>query len=75
MTVDLDTHMRSASESLVRASQRLSPAGPPRSLRPIATVVAAVVSAVALVGGRSPSGPPLTTTTETPRPPPRPCPG
>jgi len=51
MTVDLDTHMRSASESLVRASQRLSPAGPPRSLRPIATAVAAVVSAVALAAG------------------------
>ena len=51
MTVDLDTHMRSASESLVRASQRLSPAGRPRSLRPAATVVAAVVSAVALAAG------------------------
>jgi hypothetical protein len=51
MTVDLDTDMRSASESLVRASQGLSPAGPPRSLRPVATVVATVVSAVALVAG------------------------
>ena len=53
MTVDLDTHMRSASESLKRASQRLSPAGPPRILRPVSTVVAAVVSAVALAGAVS----------------------
>lgn len=51
MTVDLDTHMRSASESLVRASQRLSAAGRPRSLRPVATLVGAVVSTVALMAG------------------------
>lgn len=50
MTVDLDTRLRAACGSLARASQRRSPAGPPRSLRPVATV-AAVVSAVALVAG------------------------
>jgi hypothetical protein len=51
MTVDVDTRMRSAGDSLVRASERLSPAAPPRSLRPIATVVAGVVAAVALAAG------------------------
>ena len=51
MTVDLDTRMRAAGDSLARASERLSPAAPPRSLRPLAGVVAVVVAAVALAAG------------------------
>jgi hypothetical protein len=51
MTVDLDTRLRSAGDSLVRASERLSPAVPPRSLRPVAAVVAGVVTVVALAAG------------------------
>ncbi len=51
MTVDLDTRMRAAGDSLARASERLSPAAPPRSLRPLAGVVAGVVAVVALAAG------------------------
>lgn len=74
MTVDLETRMRSASDSLVRASERLSPAGPPRNLRPVATAVAAVVTVVALVAGMvaiqaagDDAGDPATTSTTVPR--------
>jgi hypothetical protein len=51
MTVDLDTRMRSAGDSLVQASERLSPAVPPRSLRPVAMVAAAAVTVLALAAG------------------------
>jgi len=75
MTVDLDTRMRSAGDSLVRSSERLSPAAPPRSLRPVATLAAAAVAAVALAagtatvvaGGGSDGGDPATTATTVPR--------
>ena len=75
MTVDLDTRMRSAGDSLVRASERLSPAGPPRSLRPVATVVAGVVAAVALAAGTVAVLAGATATARRTRPRPRPCPG
>jgi hypothetical protein len=75
MTVDLETRMRSASDSLMRASERLSPAGPPRSLRPVATAVAVVVTVVALgagtvaiqAAGDDDAGDPATTSTTVPR--------
>jgi hypothetical protein len=74
MTVDLDTRMRSAGDSLVRASERLSPAAPPRSLRPVAAAVAAVVTVVALAAGTvtvasssDEDGDPATTSTTVPR--------
>jgi hypothetical protein len=75
MTVDLDTRMRSAGDSLVRASERLSPAVPPRSLRPVAMLAAAAVTAVALAAGAvavvsdggSDGGDPATTATTAPQ--------
>jgi hypothetical protein len=51
MTVDLDARLRSAGDSLVQASERLSPAVPPRSLRPVAVMLAGVVAAAALAAG------------------------
>jgi hypothetical protein len=75
MTVDLETRMRSAGDSLVRASERLSPAAPPRSLRPVATLVVAAVATVALAAGtitvlagsERDDGDPVTTATSVPR--------
>jgi hypothetical protein len=75
MTVDLETRMRSAGDSLVRASERLSPAAPPRSLRPVAMLAAAAVTTVALGAGtiavladsESDGGDPVATATSVPR--------
>ena len=51
MTVDLDTPDAFCRRLPGRASERLSPAAPPRSLRPLAGVVAGVVAVVALAAG------------------------
>jgi hypothetical protein len=54
MTVDLDTRMRTARDSLRRASQDLAPArptSPPRSLRPVGVVAAAFLAVALVVGG------------------------
>jgi hypothetical protein len=49
MNTDLDIRLRSAADSLERASERLSPTARPRSLRPAAAALAGTMAVVALI--------------------------